>query len=218
MLKRFIYSCLIMFGLAFVIFPQGIEEYYVGEFQAINGFSILGWSKDGKIALAAIREGSNAAGPFAYYEIEIIDLITDIRIESFVRSKDLYKSFDDFFTDPASKMLDLLKKYKIIPAKDIGFEDANNMRSKSGFSVEASCSFDDNENYIKEEILLTNNQNKRKICAQRIAVYDRYEIIGYSKSPYENRIVILVKNIAIAGPNINEWSYAIIGSHLQVGF
>jgi hypothetical protein len=146
-------------------------------------------------------------------------------------------SFEEFWQIKENDITSLLKKYNIVSCPDMELSNIDRLKELYGISVylEDSC-YDWKEDPLNEDHdpywsnifspyyysynLVANRKEKTKIIGKVGTVFTTGEIIGYYKSPFENRIIVYIKSrMDESSPAyIDSSFYKYIGCHLIVGF
>lgn len=189
-------------------------------------FEMIGWSKNGLFAYR-YRYYIDAA-PAVVYNIAILNSITDEIIEN--DSITVYgwnSDNESSYIEYKNKWNNMLEKYNIIGR----IEDPISSNFKNDLQIfpinNISCWFDytiikydewDTNDIIKWKMIIGNNTIQKTITEKSERPYVNIagrKILGYFKSPYENRIVVVTNYyFTYFGPGSNVNFY---GCNMDVG-
>jgi hypothetical protein len=187
---------------------------------------IIGWSKNGLVAYT-YKTVQNEVPEWEYH-FSIVDLVDDRVIEddSFKINPSHEKIKKELSEICKTKWNLFLKTYGIIGTIDDPFKEIKK-NNYSKFPINNfNCWFDYSVEKNKDKIgnliewkLFVGNNNVQKIINQKaeIGYYDIHglKILGYYKSPYENRIAIFVS--VYKGFVWSYWGARLYGCHMDVG-
>jgi hypothetical protein len=202
---------------------EGTKKMLDKDFPLIE---IIGWSRDGMIAYRYITTESEASS--WEYRFLIVDTVTDNIIENDCFTMiDWYEEIKKELSEAyKAKWNILLRKHDIIgiindPFKEINKNDfnkfpINNFECWFEYSIEKNK--DDFANLIHWKLIIGNNNVQKTINhATERGYYDIHgrKILGFYKSPYENRIAVFVSSydsfvhpfwgVRLYGCNMNIW-------------
>jgi len=181
---------------------------------------IWGWSKNGNVALST-EEDSNAG--IAVVQFSIINLVTDETIfnlnndDAFrkLSSDELNEDYNasDFYEAEMSAILAAMKNNGIVEhhtpllAFPLVIDNFN-------YTALVRVT-EENEDEKTFDIIVSRNGKEKTVSTVTIPSYfSEDNIIGYFKSPFENRILV----VSGATKSSHSVSYRISGCHLNVGF
>jgi hypothetical protein len=202
---------------------EGIKEALDNDYPFIE---IIGWSRGGMIAYRYITTQSEACTRECHFSI--VDTITDNIIENeYTVIDDCEKINKELSESVKAKWNLLLKKYNIIgridnPFKEIYKNDfkkfpVNNFECWFEYSIEKNK--DDFANLIDWKLFIGNNYVQKIISHAVERDYDDIrgrKILGYYKSPYENRIAVFVSSCERF--TYPYWGVLLYGCNMNVGF
>jgi hypothetical protein len=200
------------------------SKYIINRMYFDGHKSPIGWSRDGKFAIAYYFGVLGSAGYIGRSGIDIMNTITDEVIE---RYSDDDTDFQDWWIENETTITDILQRHNIISFPDIEFQNIDTLKQQFSLEIEyESIDYDgkkiqDNENYKEQnhiDIYVRNSSGRRKKIGKAGNLYADCEIMGFYISPFENRLVFYVKEKYFGGPSISEIYYKLIGCHTTVGF
>jgi hypothetical protein len=210
------------------------QDYIVNTMYLDGNLAPIGWSRDGKLAYAYFYGVQGQRGGVLRSGIVIVDTITDRRIEELYTEPGDGKegndgiSFSEYWLLAQNEITILLQKYKIVSFPDMEIRDINSLKQEYGLEIEyesidyeGNIIQDNDENYKEQHhinIYVRNSSGRRKKIGEGGNIYASAEIIGYYKSPFENRLAFYIKTRYFGGPEISEEYYRFIGCHITVGF
>jgi hypothetical protein len=112
-----------------------------------------------------------------------------------------------------------VRKNNIISFSDLFIENTGRLKILYGLEVEFQeelYPWSTEKQY--ENLIIKNSNGGQKKIAQVGSLYSSPNIVGYFKSPFEDRIVFFIRIRELGGPGQGEISYCWVGCHLTVGF
>lgn len=222
------------------------NDYPINRMYLDGNFSPIGWSKDGFFAYAEYaKETTNDYGAIISNKsaVYIMNTITDKivgeisnyteRVGKSLTYTDEYLkdvSFEKFWREEQSHITSLLREYNIVSFPDMELQEIDTLMDLFGVDIYlVKTAWQNNPNIniwvhsnYKWNICAARN-GKTKILGSTGSAWSLDEICGYYKSPFENRIVVYVKesfdeenSIGMLQPGLN--LYKFIGCHLTIGF
>jgi hypothetical protein len=194
------------------------SNYKVNKMYLDGHLSPIGWSQGGYIAFARWIRWIPNGGPANICSVEIFDTITDKSVDLFriEYSEDNDLSFEEFWSINKEGVTNFLRRYNIVSFPDIEIQPINQLKNQYGLEVIFEDTVDEYGSPWYTNIIVLNSHGRRK-AVSTIGLYGGAEILGFYKSPYENRVVLYIKEIA-GGPLMGEIFYYFVGCHLSVGF
>lgn len=194
-----------------IVYGKSVEVY------------ILGWSKDGKLAVLENREVDGRGGYDLYFTI--FDTVEDEKV--YFHNFEFYDENENCTVAQCvqnnyKQIDDVLKKYGIIfqktasqslPAKINGDEFTFNVKVIKNEPSEYGIGF--TLSYDIEAI--KNNKSKKTITEVRDKFCNKVVVTGYLKNPYENRIAVIVLSSKYVFEG-SELELAFYGCNLAKGF
>jgi len=188
---------------------------------------IIGWSRDGKIAYRYITPKVEDA--YWEYRFSIVNLLDDCVMEyDYLKMTPLLEEIKKELSEAyKTKWNFLLKKYDIIGTVNDPFKEINKNNYNNFPIDDFECWFDYSikrnknnfANLIDWKLIIGNNKVQKIISQATERGYydiDSLKILGYYKSPYENRIAVFVSCHDISG-----WFYdtpRFYGCNMDTGF
>ncbi len=206
------------------------EKYPINIIQ-IDGGTIhiapIGWSQNGYFAYAIYEDNWNARGSFKRSEVTIFDAVTDKIVENY-ESGAAYNddessvgevlSLEDFWLSEKHNITEMLRRHNIISVPNLPMEE--NL-SVYGLGAEFQIDPPNAEpglDYSHDNLIITNRSGEKKQIAEVGNMYTSVQILGFFKSPFENRIVFYLRIKYVGSPSQGEVYYKLVGCHLTVGF
>jgi hypothetical protein len=186
-----------------------------------GNLSPIGWSRIGYIAYAYVYTTYEPPKQHVCF-ITIFNTVTDEVIDTFTNIihypnefRDYYElddmSFEEFWTNNKDGITRFLKKYDIVSFPNINLESIDTLNQQYGLEVVLVKA----ENEIR--ITIVNNTGKEKIVSTE-SFFRSVKVLGFYKSPFEERVVLYIEGIGPIGPGIFGEYYKFIGCHLTAGF
>ncbi len=192
-------------------------------------FYPIGWSKDGKFAY--VIEPVDEATGFYFITIAIQDLNSDKVLWKFeytvkdeIEGKDLETTWKEKYAEIKAK----LNEYKIEQQKDFQLGSTEFSVENNEFNLKVETNKTDSEYFPGMEVLekfavklSTSTLGSKEIFSEKeeTGVLIDALVVGQFKSPYENRIAVLVstEQIGYEGPP-NVIAFKLVGANLDKGF
>lgn len=186
----------------------------------------IGWSKDGKFGF--IKEDPVEGRGGVIYRYTILNTVDDN-----VAWLQLHDTFDDENTNNdftlsykkhKKTFLEALEKYNIIQGEGIKFLDFPYIEDKNNsYDIELKTTKWKKKNPFRGDIktlkvyATLNSSKKKRISSKNKSIAFSYWVAGYFKSPFENRILVLVGEEEF-GFEGTEGDFLFIGCHTKLGF
>ncbi len=175
-------------------------------YQENNLIYVLGWSKDGKLAFIENRGIDGRGGNDLHFTIQ--DMVEDVNVyykkikwydnDNYGENPELAQTFEECIKNNSQDFTSQLKKYKIIfaPVKVEFLPAADKNGNKIDFKIINS------KEYIGEfglahmdyEIIAIKNNKYKLLSKIENKLCDYVMPTAYIKSPYEDRIALVVAN------------------------
>ena len=175
-------------------------------YQENNFIYVLGWSKDGKLAFILDKEVDGRGGNDLYFTIQ--DMVEDVNVyykkikwydnDNYGENPELAQTFEECIKNNSKEFNSELKKYKIIlnPVKVEYLPITDKNGTKIDFKIINS------KEYIGEfslphmdyEIIAIKNNKYKLLSKIENKMCDYVMPTAYIKSPYEDRIALIVAN------------------------
>jgi hypothetical protein len=194
------------------------NEYIIKKMYLDGHSSPIGWSRSGYIAYARVLHGvPNHCQIFVMNTItdEYVDSYTNVIYEETPWSDTEWSNltFKEFWSENKIEITIFLKKYNIMSFPDIELQSMATLKQQYGLEVIL-----DNPNSGSTTMIVKNNNGKMKIVHTEHYL-KQIKILGFYKSPYEDRMVLYYEGIGMTGPSgQTEKYYDFVGCHLTVGF
>jgi hypothetical protein len=205
------------------------EKYPINVIQ-IDGDYIapIGWSKNGYFAYASHEHISDLRGYYEFVAVTIIDTVTDEEVTNYTtvlnatggygdqnyEYDETVPHFENFWLSEENEINNLLERNNIISVPN-SLMDEN--LSPYGLEAKIQDEMQDGEFTYDEIFIVKNINNGRQKQIAESYVYEHFVILGFFKSPFEERIIFYTR-IRHGGPSMGEVSYRWVGCHLSVGF
>jgi hypothetical protein len=214
------------------IFPGYYGQGFPQEALITENFFPIGWSKDGKFAYYT-EPGDEACGCY-FGQLIILDTVNDKELWSFKydglddQDNPKYRAITDLWRKNRKLFSDKLNQYGIIPQARFGL--LTFPLNHAGDQLKADLKIEENKdeetryyNKIKKATLqISSRRGGAKTVHEES--YPEYgpldiEVLGYLKSPYEQRIAIILLEVqrGYEGPP-HTTHVNIVGSSLTTGF
>lgn len=214
------------------IFPEYYGQSFHGESLITENFFPVGWSKDGKFAYYT-EPGDEACGCY-FGQLIILDTVNDKELWSFKydglddQDKPKYKAITDLWRKNRRLFSDKLNQYGIIAQGS--FSLLRFPIASAGDQLRADLKIEETSDQeariygaIKKATLqISSQRGGTKIVHEES--YPEYgpldmKVLGYLKSPYEQRIAIIVLEVqrGYEGPP-HTTHVKVVGSSLTTGF
>lgn len=190
-------------------------------FNSFPDLYVLGFSIDGKIAW--IEKVFNEGAGFESLVFTIQNIVTDENVYSIkTNSEEINGSLETFVNLKKKEILSALQKYKI-NISDVTFKSFPSTIGDAKFNVEITDYENDSEYFMegssvkyKCEATKEGVGKKTLYSKEDHYIYNAY-VCGYLKSPYENRIVVIVAEecIGFEGKDIR---FVFTGCDLTKGY
>jgi hypothetical protein len=234
-------------------------EYRIEKMYLDGHISPIGWSRNGHFAYAHILDqyyhNYHDDDDYPVSEVVIFNIIDDEIINT-VNNLKWYsepsgggwgevdeKSFDEFWVKYRDEIITSLKKYNIIPIKDLKLENIQTLSNKFNLTVafenslpeEHDTGWGPHDVYQGKNIII-NSTNGKKIVSQTEAIFigkadgtrvtnfrGEIDFVGYYKYPYGDRIVLyfydkVFERSSDGKENLSEMVHRLVGCHLTIGF
>jgi hypothetical protein len=209
--------------------PSGLNYGYTKPYGKIYGFPtirIFGWSKDGKIAYSLQRNIEGRGGVITNYIIQ--DLVTDSILWKFdddsfkwdVEIDNIDLITEKSFTSNQKLLEDNFNKYQIIQDNItyLNISDLQNIGLTMMLNITDNGTDSIGFKNINYKITAKTKNNKTKIITNRSNITaDNVYICGYCKSPFEERIAIIIAEEKYVFEG-NELFYDFVGCLTDVGY
>jgi hypothetical protein len=212
------------------------SNYPINKMWLDGRYNIMGWSRDGKMAYAYYapprprpQSYTGFDRPKSLASVVVYDLVEDERIATV--SKDYYnisyKELENFWVEFEDEITNMLQENNIVSFPDSEMLKMDTLKSNYGLEYTFEViteSIIDEETYLRrmyevETLYFTvkNQENKTKIISRGPTWLHSDNVLGYYKSPFENRIAFYIRldENAIAHTGRR---YEFIGCHLTAGF
>lgn len=214
------------------IFPDYYGKSFPQESLITENFFPIGWSKDGKFAYYT-EPGDEACGCY-FGRLIILDTVNDKELWSFKydglddQDKPKYGAITDLWRKNRKPFSDKLNQYGIIPQGS--FSLLKFPINNAGDQLKADLKIEENKDeetriysIVKKATLqISSQRGGTKIVHEES--YPEYgpldvKVLGYLKSPYEQRVAIIVLEVqrGYEGPP-HTTHVKIVGSSLTTGF
>jgi hypothetical protein len=192
-------------------------------------FFTFGWSRDGKIAYALVDTPIFRTG-FGF-TFAIVDARTDEVLVSIYDHADQFLAstgvspYEEAWRRNSAEIVSSLERYAIEPAGETIVEPFPLVRGNDGYDVAIREWRVDpaTQPYGNGVVGYTVSFNSRRRGSKVVASQGRLwatdvTALGFVRSPFENRIAIIVAESGNANGNNRFTDFTIVGAHLEAGF
>lgn len=191
-----------------------------------DGFFPIGWSADGKFAWL-LRRNHDPVGEYLGFYIQ--DMVTDSILEKWE-----HDTFEQDFSDPFAKgwevqgdeICRLLKLHGIQRQDNFDFKRGQGFRFGSAdvkHRLEQQAG-EGNESLKSASLYLEKRGagTKRILHLEGEAAYNSFikslKVLGMAKSPFENRVVVILQADRVGFEGYTDRTYHMVGASLEKGF
>jgi len=192
-------------------------------------FFTLGWSRDGKVAYAVVDTPPfrNGLG----FSFAIVDARTDELLVSYYDHSDQFSDLEDdapyreVWQRNVRDIATSLEKYAIEPSNETYIEPFPLVRSDDRYDVAIGewrvdpASQPYRNGVVGYTASIASRSRGEKVIARRGQIWATdISALGFVRSPFENRIAIIIAESGNAYGENRFTDFTIIGAHLDVGF
>jgi hypothetical protein len=177
-----------------------------------GNLSPIGWSKDGKFAYAHCRYLQRDLRRIFITQVIVMDMISNevcvIFSSSFSnegKEHDDGITFSNFWRNSEAKITEILQQYNIISYPEIELQNPETLTSQYGLEIEFEYS------EYTNTVFITNKSGERKKILTIMESYSEGKVLGYYKSPFNNRLVIYIKTGNPGSLETDKIQYIIVG-------
>ena len=175
-------------------------------YQENNFIYVLGWSKDGKLAFILDKGVDGRGGNDLYFTIQ--DMVEDVNVyykkikwydnDNYGENPELAQTFEECIKNNSKEFNSELKKHKIIlnPVKTEFLPAVDNKGTAIDFKIDNSKEYIGKFSlpHMDYEIIAIKNNKYKQLSNIENKMCDYVMPTAYIKSPYEDRIALIVAN------------------------
>lgn len=213
------------------------RQLVVGEMQERQILYPIGWSEDGKFSWVWYNQNLLSGASIHEFNFQVQNMVTDKILHAdaitydFEENDEAYYGIEAEYSDRTffekvvwkQKGNEIIKQLEAmgIPIRHAALKPVEGLK-KMGYELREKKEAD--EGFTSKYSLILSNGGKEKVIYNsglntktRETEYLNYQIMGYFKSPYENRIAILLFRMEDGYDESFEYPI-LVGAHLDKGF